>query len=381
MKKRTLLKKWTKFTAYLAAIGFLLSGFCIYVSEIPILYSCRPGEEPAGSAFYTIEPKQTETEPYTAKVKLFGLLPIKDATVREIEQKQLIVLGAPFGTKLYTKGVIVVQAEEDSPAAAAGIRAGDVILSYNNVTVTSNEALAKQVNRCEGGSQTAVVQRNERTQTVQITPAKTESGWSIGLWVRDSAAGLGTLTYYDPATNTVAGLGHSITDVDTGRTMPIQSGSLVTATVHGVRIGEAGNPGELLGSLNDTTIGTLTANTECGLFGTADYDFSGVSYPIALKDEIEVGEAQILCTVAGTTPKAYTIRITEVRNNLSETRNLCIQVTDPELLAATGGIVQGMSGSPILQNGKLIGAVTHVLLNDPTSGYGIFIENMLEAAG
>ncbi len=379
MKKRRFFKNFIKLTAYLAAFSFLLSGFGIYIAEIPTLYSCRPGEDPAGTAFYTVETESAAEERYTAKVKLFGLLPIKDATIREIEQKQVVVLGTPFGTKLYTKGIVVVDTEPDSPAAAAGIRPGDIILSYNQVEVCSNEELAEQVGQYRGAPQEVVIRRNERTQTVWVTPQKTETGLTIGLWVRDSTAGLGTLTYYDPETDTVAGLGHSITDVDTGQIMPVDSGTLVTATVNGVRIGEAGNPGELLGTLNNTTIGTLTANTNCGLFGQCDYDFSGVSYPIALKDEIEEGEAQILCTVSGTTAKAYTIRITEVRNNLSESRNLCIQVTDPELLAATGGIVQGMSGSPILQNGKIIGAVTHVLLNDPTSGYGIFIENMLSA--
>ncbi len=380
MKKKKTMKKILKTLSYLTALAFLLSGLGIYISEIPTVYSCHPGEQPAGAAFYTIEAAPAEQEHYSAKIKLFGLLPIKDATIREIEQKQLIVLGTPFGTKLYTQGVIVVETEPNSPAAAAGIRAGDIILSYNDVEICSNEELARQVGQCDGGSQQALIRRNERTHAVKVTPAATENGWSIGLWVRDSTAGLGTLTYYDPETNTVAGLGHSITDVDTGLTMPVERGTLVTATVNGVRAGEAGAPGELLGTLTDTTIGALTANTDCGLFGTADYAFDGISYPIALKSEIQEGDAQILCTVSGSTAKIYTIRITKVNNNLSESRNLCIQVTDQALLSATGGIVQGMSGSPILQNGKLVGAVTHVLLGDPTAGYGIFIENMLSAS-
>jgi len=342
MKKRSFLKKLTKFSAYLAAAAFLLSGFGICVAEIPTVFNCRPGEEPSDAAFYTVETEGSESERYTAKVKLFGLLPIKDATIREIEQKQLVVLGTPFGTKLYTKGIVVADAEADSPAAKAGIQPGDIILSYNGVEVSSNEELAEQISKYRGEPQEVVIRRNERTQTLWVSPTETERGRTIGLWVRDSTAGLGTLTYYDPETDTVAGLGHSITDVDTGLTMPVDSGTLVTATVNGVRRGEAGNPGELLGTLNSTTIGALTANTNCGLFGTADYDFGGIAYPIALKNEIEEGEAQILCTVSGNIAKSYTIRITEVRNNLSESRNLCIQVTDPELLAATGGIVQGM---------------------------------------
>ena len=261
------------------------------------------------------------------------------------------------------------------------MQVGDIILTYNNTVIRSNEELAEQVQKCEGTKQKARILRNKREQTVWITPTETEEGYAIGLWVRDSTAGLGTLTYYDPETRTLAGLGHSISDVDTGLTMPVESGSIVAARITGIKAGEKGSPGELLGTLENRTYGTVSVNDSTGLFGTADRAFEGVTYPIALKNEIKEGEAQILCTVLGDTPKNYTIRINKINNNLEETKNLVIEVTDPELLAATGGIVQGMSGSPILQDGKLIGAVTHVLISDPTAGYGIFIENMLEAAG
>jgi stage IV sporulation protein B len=190
---------------------------------------------------------------------------------------------------------------------------------------------------------------------------------------------LGTLTYYDPQTGMLAGLGHSISDADTGLTMPVESGEVVSARITGVRQGKKEDPGELLGTLTDRSYGTVLANNEAGLFGSADQPFEGVTYPVALRNEIREGEATILCTTRGTQPKRYTIRITKINNNLSEYRNLCIEVTDPALLAETGGIVQGMSGSPIIQDGKLVGAVTHVLISDPTAGYGIFIENMLSA--
>ncbi|MBQ8893444.1 MAG: SpoIVB peptidase [Clostridia bacterium] len=378
------MKKFLKWIISLAMIAGLTVLIGNYITQIPTVYNCYPGEEPENSVFYTLD-AETETaggseNSYTAKIKLFGFLPIKDATVHRISQKQLVVLGTPFGVKLYTKGVIVVDAEEGSAAVEAGIQVGDIILSYNNAEIRSNEELAAQVQKCEGTKQKARILRNQREQTVWVTPTETENGYAIGLWVRDSTAGLGTLTYYDPETRTVAGLGHSISDVDTGLTMPVENGTIVTASITGIKAGEKGSPGELLGYLEERRLGEVTANTETGLFGTADEDFAGVTYPVALKDEIQEGEAQILCTVGGKEAKAYTIRITKVNNNLSETRNLCIQVTDPELLAATGGIVQGMSGSPILQNGKLIGAVTHVLLSDPTAGYGIFIEKMLSAA-
>ena len=338
------MKKFLKISTVFALIAAIL---CLYCLRIPTEYTCYPGQQPAGSARYTLEADAAamgrgETEDYTAKVKLFGLLPIKDATVHRITQKSLIVLGAPFGVKLYTNGVLVVDAEEGSAGLAAGIKAGDIILSYNGAEVRSNEALAQEVQKSGGKKQKALILRNERTDSVWDTPQKTQDGYSIGLWVRDSTAGLGTLTYYDPQTGMVAGLGHSISAVDTGLTMPVESGTLVAAEITGVRSGEKGNPGELLGTLVERKLGTVTSNNATGLFGIATADFEGVRYPVALKDEVQEGEARILCTVGGNAPKAYTVRITKINNNLSELKNLCLQVTDPELLAATGGIVQGM---------------------------------------
>ncbi len=366
----------------LLLVGALV-GYGVY--RIPGSFSYYVGTEPPVDFYYTLETdasvsaERTDTT-YKAKVKLFGFLPIRDATVHRLSQKQLIPLGTPFGVKLYTKGVIVVDAEEGSPGVKAGIQVGDIIQSYNGVEITSNSDLKKQVNLYEGKAQKVRILRNQRSQTLFVTPAETENGYSVGLWVRDSAAGLGTLTYYDPQTKTVAGLGHSISDSDTGQTMPVGSGTMVEATVTGVKPGAEGEPGELLGKLKEGELGEVTENCAAGLFGTATAQFTGVSYPIALKSEVQEGEAQILCTVQGDTPKLYTISIVKIKNNLSEIKNLCIQVTDPELLQKTNGIVQGMSGSPILQNGKIIGAVTHVLISDPTAGYGIFIENMLSGA-
>lgn len=377
------MKKAIKRISISVIAALLIAALGIYSARIPTVYNCRPGEEPAGSVLYTVDADPAETaqssESYTAKIKLFGLLPIKNAVVNRIAQKQLVVLGTPFGVKLYTKGVIVVDAEEGSAGIASGIQVGDIILTYNDAEIRSNEELAAQVQSCGGQRQKARILRNQREQTLWVTPEKTSDGYTIGLWVRDSTAGLGTLTYYDPETDMVAGLGHSISDVDTGLTMPVDSGTLVSAGITGVKTGEKNEPGELLGYLEDQELAEITTNCETGLFGAATAEFTGVSYPVAMQDEIVEGDAQILCTVLGKTPETYSIRITRVNNNLSETRNLCIQVTDQRLLEATGGIVQGMSGSPILQNGKIIGAVTHVLLSDPTAGYGIFIENMLKS--
>ncbi len=202
------------------------------------------------------------------------------------------------------------------------------------------------------------------------------------MWIRDSSAGIGTLTLYQPTTDVVAGLGHAICDVDTGEILPISSGDLVWANITGVIKGQSGAPGELIGEFTNKHIGKVMINCEAGIYGIADKaPINAKSYPVAMRQEVRDGKATILCTVNGTEPKEYEIMIEKV--NLSDsgtTKNMVIRVTDPELLEVTGGIVQGMSGSPILQDGKLVGAITHVFVNQPTRGYGIFAENMMDFA-
>lgn len=327
---------------------------------------------------------------YTAKVKLFGLLPIKTVRVSVLEKTELIPLGMPFGLKLYTDGVIVVDITDfvsdgkvQNPASAAGIREGDIIESYNGVKIKSNEQLIEQVNKFSGEPQLVKVRRNNLTFTASVTPVKDDSdkNYRIGLWVRDSTAGIGMLTFYDPAKNSLTGLGHSVSDSDTGQIMPVSTGVLVPAKINGVVKGQKGAPGELVGSFIDgETLGVLTKNEQSGLSAvcvTEQYE-SLKKYNIALKKSIKTGAAQIMCCVDGTNVETYNIKIVKINNNLSETKNMIIEITDERLLKKTGGIVKGMSGSPIIQNGKLVGAVTHVLVSDPTRGYAIFIENMLE---
>ncbi|MCL2884594.1 MAG: SpoIVB peptidase, partial [Oscillospiraceae bacterium] len=218
----------------------------------------------------------------------------------------------------------------------------------------------------------------------QLTPVKsvTENRYKAGMWVRDSAAGIGTLTFYVPGTNIFAGLGHAICDTDTGETMPLASGEIVPARIYSIKPGVAGTPGELRGGFEMGSLGSLTVNGDTGTYGQltslpAVHD----AVPVAMKQEVKPGAAQILTTIDGTDPVLYDVRIDQVKySDASPTRNLVITITDPRLLDKTGGIVQGMSGSPILQNGKLVGAVTHVFVNDPTRGYGIFAENMLKTA-
>lgn len=269
-----------------------------------------------------------------------------------------------------------------NPAYGAGIREGDVILTYNGAEVSSNEELIKQVNEFDGAPQKATVRRNNMTFETEITPLTDDADgrYRIGLWVRDSSAGIGMLTCLNKSTGTLLGLGHSISDSDTGQVMPVAAGELVRANINGAVRGEKGAPGELLGSFDDSAIiGVLTGNSDTGLTAvcvTDEFDGSP-SVPIALKSEITTGAAQILCCVSDAGSEAYDVEIVRINNNLQPTKNMVVKITDPRLLERTGGIVQGMSGSPVIQNGKLIGAITHVLVDDPTRGYAIFIENML----
>ncbi len=326
----------------------------------------------------------------TVQAKLFGIFPVKNVTVGVVQRETLIPCGLPFGVKLYTDGVMVVgmsdvETERGSanPSRNAGIQIGDIITKINGETVTTNEQVKAAYEK--GGKQAEVVFiRNGNTLTTKIDLAfsKYDNEYKAGTWVRDSTAGLGTITFINPSDNTFGGLGHGICDVDTGSVMPMLKGSMVGANIFGVKKGVRGEPGELQGSFTESLqYGKLIGNTEFGVFGKADAPFSvGQALPVASAYEIKEGPAKILSTISGDTPKEYDIKITRImRGSGRSNKNMTIEVTDKALLEQTSGIVQGMSGSPIIQDGKIIGAVTHVLVNDPTKGYGIFIENMLAA--
>ncbi len=388
-----------KIVAITLAIAFL---FGLYIGSVPNEYSffaddAIKSDNPTitldvGSAKTSTATNALSAGQYTAKVKLFGFLPIKTAKINVIQNKKLVPLGTAFGVKLFTDGVIVVDITDFvsggnvcNPAFDAGIREGDIIISYNDVKIKSNEDLIEQVNLYNGTPQIAVVKRNNLTFEAKVTPVADDSdeSYRIGLWVRDSTAGIGMLTFYDKEQNILSGLGHSVSDSDTGLIMPVSTGELVYADIKGAVRGKSGAPGELVGSfLDNKTIGILTTNTGTGLNAICVCeDFLDMQeYNISLKKEIKTGDAKILCCVDGKEVKEYDIKIEKINNNLSETKNMIVKITDKELLSKTGGIVRGMSGSPIIQNGRLVGAVTHVLVDDPTRGYGIFAENMLETA-
>ena len=294
--------------------------------------------------------------------------------------------GAAVGVAMTTRGVLVVGLGE-GPGMQAGLRAGDLLLSVNGVPLDSAETLTTAVNAAQGQPLTLRVDRDGRERTVQVQPRYDESAqnWRLGLWVRDSTAGVGTLTYYDAANGTYGALGHAITDSDTGNVLPVSQGELMQAEIVDVKKGQRGTPGELRGSFlrEQKTLGTVEKNTIYGIFGHMDSAWTNPLYPGGLpvgdRTQVHTGAASILSTVSGTQIQEYSIEITQVqRQNSPAPKSLVLRVTDPRLLDTTGGIVQGMSGSPILQDGKIIAAVTHVLVSDPTQGYGVFIDWMLE---
>lgn len=292
----------------------------------------------------------------------------------------MIPLGKAVGIKLFADGALVVEVEDSTV-----LQKGDVLLTLDGAAVSSTETVQELLRRNGGDLLTMEVQRGRTRLQLTDRPRQGADGvWRLGVWIRDSMAGVGTLTYYDPESGTYGALGHGITDVDTAQLMTLHSGAVMPTTIRGVNRGRSGAPGELKGDFSvQRHVGTLTANTTGGIFGAAEDEsfFGGGAVEVAAPHEVVCGEATILCTVSGDDTRAYTVEIRKCYEKGQDGRDMLLQVTDEQLLGVTGGIVQGMSGAPILQNGKLIGAVTHVLIDDPTRGYGIYMEHMMAAAG
>ena len=303
----------------------------------------------------------------------------------------LVPIGHTVGIDMCLQGVMVEgfctvenAGETCSPASKAGLLPGDVITRVNGSPIDSAKAFQQAAETFDEHIVTLTVTRAGETLQFDVTPAEDAEGRRLlGLWLRDSVAGIGTVTWYDPATGAYGALGHGICDPASGAVMPLNKGQLLESTVTGVVKGAAGSPGELCGSFSEgKVLGSIEGNTCFGIFGTMETPpTAGDALPVAECGEISTGEAEILANISGGSVERFDIEIRRIYDEADSGRDMLIRVTDPDLLSVTGGIVQGMSGSPILQDGKLIGAVTHVLVNDPTTGYGIFIENMLDAAG
>ena len=379
-----------KFLALFAVFGIISGAYGLNaIQNIEDEYFTFEKNKPVVNTSYPVTTQVTqETEDgYHMTVGLLGI-PVKEVNVQVLENKKVIAGGQPFGVKYYTDGAVVVGCADvktaegnKNPAGGAGIRIGDVINEINGQTISSNEQLTKIIADSNGQPLHIKATRNALTFTADLTPVQDTSGsYKIGLWVRDSTAGIGTITYYDAENKTFAALGHSISDVDTGQIMPLQKGEILKSSITGIHRGEAGTPGELQGVFEQQPIGTLYGNEKEGIFGNLSDHFTctGKEVEIGLKQNVKEGKASILCTIDESGVQEFEINIIKINRNAEQTtKNMIIEVTDSTLLEKTGGIVQGMSGSPILQDGKLIGAVTHVLIDNPKQGYAIFIENML----
>lgn len=324
---------------------------------------------------------------------LFGI-PLKKVEVQISPEKRLIPGGQALGVAMRTEGVLIVGlsdvAEDVSPAKSAGLAAGDVITGVNGTAVTTAEALTGLLNQI-GPTQVQITYRRAgENRTALLTPHKDETTGAVrlGAWVRDSTAGVGTLSFYDPDTGRYAALGHAITDGDTGSVLSVSEGQVLKANIVAVQKGQKGMPGELKGSFlrEGEVLGDIRRNSVLGIYGTMHGAAKNPLYPdglpIGLRSGVHTGKASILSSVDGTGIHEYAIEITRVNPQTSPApKSMVLRVTDEKLLEATGGIVQGMSGSPILQDGRIIGAVTHVFVSDPTQGYGVYVDWMLEEAG
>ena len=335
---------------------------------------------------------QRETQQKNYEVSLAGIH-LKTVTTNIIQNRRVVPLGELVGLKLYTQGVLVVGLNEIEgedkkiykPYEEAGIEQGDSILQVNNETVESTAELIACVSKSHGKKVNITYLKKGKEKSGTMTPVKTSNNtYKLGLWVRDASAGVGTLSFYDTETKSVVSLGHGIQDVDTGEMVDISSGEFVTSTIVNIKKGEKETPGRIEGSIeNGKNIGNIEGNTKFGVYGHIQRNKNiqineQKAIELAGRNDIKEGEASIICTLADGKKEEYKVKIQKIfKNNNEDNKSMIIKVTDPILLEKTGGIIQGMSGSPIIQNGKLVGALTHVLVSDPTTGYGVFADLML----
>lgn len=385
-----------------------LFGECIFMSkDFPDIYNVTDNSEITLSGVIPtkvqinkeniptnvgIEATQISPKSFQGKLTLFDIFPIKSVKIQSIQENKVIPCGTPFGVKLFSNGPVVINLSEvktetiiTCPAKDSGIKKGDIITQVNGHEIKTNEDLAELVEKSEGKLINISIVRNNKKMNLSVNPSKSadDQQYKIGVWVRDSSGGIGTITFYDQNTKAFSGLGHGICDVDTGEIMPLEHGDIMPASIKGVNKGIKGKPGELKGCFTGTLpIGKLVANTQTGIYGTLEkVPLSCPPIKIAMKHQVKTGKAKILTTISGEKPKYFDINIESINyNENNPTKNILISIIDNNLLKESGGIVQGMSGSPIIQNGMLAGAVTHVFINEPSRGYAIFSETMLSTS-
>jgi stage IV sporulation protein B len=326
-------------------------------------------------------------------LQFFGILPIKTVMVDIVSDKEVVACGNTIGVKLELQGILVIgisdvenNGQKVVPVRGSGIKPGHVITRINDKPVESITELVDAISNSAGKPIKINYNNGYESAQAVVSPviSSEDNEYHIGLWVRDSTAGIGTLTFYDMDTGVFGALGHGITDIDTGTLMSVKSGEIMESNILGVKKGKSGEPGELKGMFTDGfKLGTITTNSDIGIYGklnsAAKSRIAGRVYPIGVRADIKEGSATMLSNIDGKKIEEYDSLIQKVsRQNMNGSKGMIIKITDDRLLSTTGGIVQGMSGSPIIQNGKIVGALTHVLVNDPSRGYGIFIEAMLK---
>lgn len=403
---KNLFKFFSLFSLVAASVIFTLIflGYKTYPDSINLLEN----QEINVNGIYSLQNSQTESnvrsansantvsdvsegaESYQVNISLLNTIPVKSSTVTVSKRQYVVPSGDIFGVKIFTDGILIVGMDDVptadgilNPAKRAGLKNGDVILAVDGETAQNVSQLSAAV-QAGAESITLTVRRNEKVWQTELTLAVSSNDGKpkAGLWVRDSTAGVGTLTFYCKENGVFGGLGHAICDIDTGTVMPFGHGEAVKTQISGCYKGSAGITGELCGVFQEETLGTLYSNGETGVYGVLEaFDKSAVELPVATKNEVKTGYAQILATVDDAGPQYYDAKIIKVYPNSDENgKNMIVEVTDRTLIEKTGGIVQGMSGSPIIQNGMLVGAVTHVFVNNALQGYGIFAETMLKDA-
>lgn len=382
--------------AYVCNISLLPSNYIIMQGENLRLYTLLGIRLIEESSYQTLQTSSTLEQEKINKIgkvsfrlNLFNLIPLKNIDVNVIPKTTVVPMGNAIGMKLYTAGVLVVgmsEIEGKKPYENSGIKEGDRIIQINQNQIDNTDDLMKAVNKSDGNNISIKYVRDEKTITTSIKPLKNSNNeYKIGLWVRDAAAGVGTLTFYEPSSGMFATLGHGIMDIDTAELIKIANGELVTTNILSINKGTKGNPGEIRGTIEaGHTIGSISKNTKFGVFGTINktpyLNTSNTNeVQVALREEIKTGKAQIICELENGKKEYYDIEIQRIFiSNNKDNKSMLIKVTDKKLSEKTGGIIQGMSGAPIIQNGKFVGAVTHVLVNDPTIGYGVFADIMLK---
>ncbi len=382
-------KKYKFFASVVSSVIIAAMAFTVYAEMI-----C-PNEIYVGSEsiclkgiFYADNTlKGTENDSSVSELTVMNVIPVKEINLKKKERRYVVPGGELIGITLSTDGVVVVATESFestagtvSPAKAAGIRPGDILISANGKKLKSNEELTEIITGADGKTVEMKLTRGGESFTAAVTPEKTltTKTYKCGMWIRDYTGGIGTLTYADTVSGTLAALGHGIYDIDTSLLLPVASGSLRSAEISSVTKGQPGHAGEICGLIGKNVYGSLETNSDEGIYGhltvLPDAD---EPVPVANKSEVHEGAAQIICTVENGEKKYYDIDIDKVIYTSSGNKSITVRVTDPQLIAITGGIVQGMSGSPIIQDGMLAGAVTHVFINNPRGGYAVFAEDMM----